>query len=386
MLFSVPRINAIEEQKEELVEKYEHLKRIQWEWLSYGDLKTESSKAGGQDNYTKILLGKVDKEFYNSHFLNTWGKSYSDFLEDIEAEILTTKNGEEYKQREDIFNKILPYYTSNEGLSGDWLTDFHFVNYVEKLLYTFNLQSEWDIWVGKIERVNKDEIKESLLEEDIYKIPLNFRITWRKWDTFEFLHFLENVGSIIIEDEKTKVYEDDFIKRIFQWDEAKEGYNIYTRQIVDIESLTFWEYPDSSSIKNEQDFIDRMKWEQSREKVELGILVNFYVAGLPWYKMEWYVTDFLLTYDALLKEILSTQNKYKAQVYDLSEGRQIQAVSTLESLIRSLNSLDEDILDIRKELAKRENIEELYDDVVWYNKQLMQIEKKYMQQKDLLIK
>ena len=388
MFFAFPKIQDIEAKKENLVTLYTQFEEIQKSWLSYEQLQTAVTEGWWkQDAFTKNLLTKVDKDFYTEHMSNSLEWDYVSFLNSLSEQVFEFKSSQEFKDRESTIDTLLPYYSPENIFNDDELTDFHFVNYIENLLYTFNLDARGDIGVGNIQKVAKQTWeKVHTWDEGIFAIPLSFQVVGRKSDMVEFLHYFENVGSIVIQDNEVAVYDDEFIARKFQWERQRQDYNIYRNQASDIESLFLTQYPDSSAIKSDEDLISLMKWDQAQEKIQADIVLHFYVAGVPWYKMEDFIKNFLEDFNTLSWEIKRDAGRYKTQIYNFDDGERIRAISTLESLSVLMVSLDEDVKNIRTSLAKRDAIDDLYNKVIEHDNKLKQIAQSYAQQIQILTK
>lgn len=388
MFFAFPKIQDIEAKKENLVTLYTQFEEIQKSWLSYEQLQTAVTEGWWkQDAFTKNLLTKVDKDFYTEHMSNSLEWDYVSFLNSLSEQVFEFKSSQEFKDRESTIDTLLPYYSPENIFNDDELTDFHFVNYIENLLYTFNLDARGDIGVGNIQKVAKQTWEKiHTWDEGIFAIPLSFQVVGRKSDMVEFLHYFENVGSIVIQDNEVAVYDDEFIARKFQWERQRQDYNIYRNQASDIESLFLTQYPDSSAIKSDEDLISLMKWDQAQEKIQADIVLHFYVAGVPWYKMEDFIKNFLEDFNTLSWEIKRDAGRYKTQIYNFDDGERIRAISTLESLSVLMVSLDEDVKNIRTSLAKRDAIDDLYNKVIEHDNKLKQIAQSYAQQIQILTK
>ena len=388
MFFAFPKIQDIEAKKENLVTLYTQFEEIQKSWLSYEQLQTAVTEGWWkQDAFTKNLLTKVDKDFYTEHMSNSLEWDYVSFLNSLSEQVFEFKSSQEFKDRESTIDTLLPYYSPENIFNDDELTDFHFVNYIENLLYTFNLDARGDIGVGNIQKVAKQTWEKIYIwDEGIFAIPLSFQVVGRKSDMVEFLHYFENVGSIVIQDNEVAVYDDEFIARKFQWERQRQDYNIYRNQASDIESLFLTQYPDSSAIKSDEDLISLMKWDQAQEKIQADIVLHFYVAGVPWYKMEDFIKNFLEDFNTLSWEIKRDAGRYKTQIYNFDDGERIRAISTLESLSVLMVSLDEDVKNIRTSLAKRDAIDDLYNKVIEHDNKLKQIAQSYAQQIQILTK
>ena len=117
------------------------------------------------------------------------------------------------------------------------------------------------------------------MSEDIYQIPLSFEITGQKGNITDFIYFFQHVGAIRIENDNFEVYSDRFMNRVIEGDQRAEDYNIYEKQIADISGLSWSEYPDSSgSVGDESNILSLLKGRQSRERTNVEIDLQFYVA------------------------------------------------------------------------------------------------------------
>jgi hypothetical protein len=82
----------------------------------------------------------VTVDFYNESFKNTTTKDYVEFLNIKKNELNNPLEKEKFKQKENQIIKILPPYSESEvNGEDDLLTDFKFINYIENILATFNL-------------------------------------------------------------------------------------------------------------------------------------------------------------------------------------------------------------------------------------------------------
>ena len=105
-----------------------------------------ANRAGLTDDlYYANILKNVEADFYSLHFKNTDAENYDVFLEEKSEEIRSLKNSENFQEQDRKLQTLLPVYTSDTSLSDATLSEFHFVNYIENLLYSFNIEVEGDI-------------------------------------------------------------------------------------------------------------------------------------------------------------------------------------------------------------------------------------------------
>ncbi len=399
VFFSLPRITSLETKKQDLLEAYESLKNIQKKWINYEELRREvNTQWLNEDVYIRTLMRNIDGQFYSKNFSNTGSQEYRKFLWEREKEIFQKKSSDEYINKDNTLAKVLPTYNKNSTSLETGLSDLHFINYIEKLIYSFDLLADGEIGVWDIEKVwinlsqkEKSQLNtldpESGLQESIFKIPLRFKITGRKADIVDFIHFFENVGSISVDGSNLSIYNDKFISKTLVGEKRGASYNIYEHQFADIQSLKFEDYPDSSAIPDGgKSLLSLMKWDQAGDKVSVDIDLWFYVAGLPAYKMEKYVQDFFERFKKLSLKISQDAKKYTLQAYKFTEWRQIQSLQALQSLDILMLSLEEKVSELRREFATKTNIENTYKSVVDYTEQLNRVEKNYNTQIEKLLK
>ena len=380
LLFVLPKILEFWAQKHELTEMHTHINNIKKEGLSYWEFRQWVTAWETDDIYVRTLMQNIEPKFYTDNLANTSTNDYETFLTSREKEVLDIKSSEDFIKKEQTMDYVLPFYNKNNTFSEEGLTDFHFINYIENLIYTFNLEAEWGIWIGKVKKIWDDEsslVEADSLQEWIFSIPLKFEVTWQKVDIVDFIHFFENVGSIKIDEWKMVLYNDKFISKILEGDKPSPLYNIYRNHIADIRSITFTQYPDSSSQSSDKSLVGLMKSDQAREKVTAKIELEFYVAGVPGYKMEKYIYSLLDDFQILSEQVSLDAKTYSAQAYKFSQWNQIQAIGSLQSIDSLLLKFKEDMVNLRKRLSQRESIQELYDVAVEYRIKFTQIQELY---------
>jgi len=394
VLFVYPRITTINEKKQELAEIYLQYNTSMKSWIQFTDFKS-LVRNGQESNYTKELLKNVSEEFYKQHFSNTELPSYSVFLEDLENKILEEKTSSGYLNREQSLATILPTYKAKSNVSStifwdnentnlsqqsETLTDFYFINYIENLLYSFNLSFKWDVWVWKLGNVDDKNTQtpeeRDLLDENIYSIPLSFNIVGRKADIVDFLHYFQNVARIEISENDFKVLNDDFISRTIEGDNQWENYNIYENQLADVVSISISEYP-NSSIKTTPSLVYAMKTIQWKERFEMDVEIHFYVAGVPGYKMQAYVNDLLDSYALFSSTLEKETQKYVVQKSNYVTSEELSAIQWLQNLNTLIVEFEKDMVALRKENAQWKNIENTFNTASAYSKQLEKIKSMY---------
>lgn len=403
--FAYPKISEIDTKKQELSRIYEKYNTTLISWPQYSEFKNNALDWNESD-YSKELLKNVSEDFYNSYFTNSKTENYELFLASLSKEIAELKSSEAYLEKDKNLSLILPTYNWNNNSQNsvfwdDWedqassfenetLSDFYFINYIENLLYSFNLSYQGDIGIWDIINVEQDKeddtkAQKDLLEENIYAIPLSFNLVGRKSDIVDFLHYFENVALIEISDEWFKVQNDGFISRRIEWSDTSWVYNIYENQLADITSLSLTEYP-NSSVKTTESLVYAMKTLQWKERFEVDVEIQFYVAWVPGYKMQAYINALLQQYTEFSAALKKDTQKFVAQKYKYETSRELTAIGGLQSLETLIIELEKDIISLRKDSAQGDNIEETYNIATQYNKQLEKIKSSYDEQMKILIK
>jgi len=85
-------------------------------------------------------------------------------------------------------------------------------------------------------------------------------------------------------------------------DFKKEG-NIYDELLMEVESLEFSDYLDSSDLPTPDNYtlIQLIKETQGKEKFEINIKLKYYVKGLPTFKIEKFIAAIQKRHTELLK-------------------------------------------------------------------------------------
>lgn len=385
------RIQNITEKKVTLEQVYNDNQKLTTSGPDWALVKASASELGlSKSSYTRGLLRNISDPFFLQYFTNTGSITYLEYLDEVEGSIIEIKNSEDYIKKQEMLDTLLPIYTKSTWFSNSQLSDFYFVNYVEKLLYSFNLSSKGEIGVGRMSvydtqnNTQKSKSAEDSLDEKIYSIPLSFTLEGAKWDIVNFLHFLENVGSVSIDENDLLVYKDSFLPTVIEGEDGGLFYNVYEHQITEIDTITLGEYPDSSSwVQGSEDLIARIKSSQSREKYSVEISMVFYVTGYPGYKMNEAIEDTIALYKELSASISASAQKYTAQIQNL-QGDKIAAVQKLQNYDSLLVFLATDMKQLEQSYAKQENIEENYETAQMLYKRISQIQEEYNVQIALL--
>lgn len=375
-----PGLLDASQKKEELNNLVLERTRIEKEGLSFSEFKSLYEEySQGNNSYVTNILKTLDSEFYSEHLSNTSSGTYKQFLEERKEKILEKKNSEDFQNIESTIESILPLYSLDPWAEATF-NDHDFVKYIESILFTFNLETDDNIGIGDIvlydnspqDNQNKKQVSS---DNSIFYIPLQLGLTWQKKDMLDFLHFIENVGAITIENGQLEVHEDRVIQKSLEWQQNTAAYNIYKNQLAEIESISMRDYIDTSSELTTWDFITFIKSTQGREKFTVDVSMRFYIAGIPWYQVERFIED-TSDFQGELKKTLSktvAANKKKSQSITSSDA--LFALTTINSLSGIIEELGDDIKELKKLFAKdASRIDTLYQETLIIDKNLKRVE------------
>ncbi len=337
-------INEIGAKKEETnILLNEYNKNISY-WITFADFNNKKSALTDIDSYKKNIIDILDIWFYNKFFINTWTDSYENFLLNLWKSINEKIWSKEFKDKQKLLSTILPIY-SNSALM-DWtITDSTFINNIETLIDKFNLSTSDSITVSDIiavEDLNTKKIRKSLLDSEIYYFKLPLKLTWTKKDVIDFIHYVENVWSIQISGNDINLY--------------KDSSDNYEWQVAEIESIKIWSYLDSDkSTINKWSFADFIKNNQWNEKLDIEIVLNFYVKWLASYKVQDYVNLLNKNYTKLSKDTTSLISKI-----DQNNPNFISTFNKLNSIKIYLDNIKKEISDLNVKARKSEDIGNTY--------------------------
>jgi len=346
-----PEYKNISIQKGSLQELVQDFEFLESKGIAFWDLRsTANAYKLITNDIANQSITNFPKDIFNEYFVNTGSLSYSEFLSWTEERVIEKLNSPEFSSNLELIDTILPVYTPNQSIVSG-INDFYFVNYVEKLLYSFNLQSEWEIGISLIENI----FDESILNEDsenvnvvenIYKVPLSLSLEWRKSDIVRFLHFLENVGSLQYSNSMVEVVSDDFLSVVLEWQENTSTYNIYKNQLATIREISLADYPDSWSVIAEESLIDTMILRQGRESYRIEVGIDFYVSWLPRFEIKDYIEDFIVRFDELKAQISESNSLYASQNTQITWDT-LNISNSLQSLELIMLSFEEEISEYR---------------------------------------
>lgn len=367
LFYVIPWFNDVKDLKNQVQDTYNEYKKIEKSWQSYTDFKktVEKISSWNDSSYTKKILEDIDKEFYEAYLKNKEFSNYDSFINEITNVYSDTT---EFEQKTKKLAKILPSYS--DQISDFWdnfLTDFKFINYIESLSDTFNINFNNPVGIQDVNVVEwySTSATDSSLETSIYYIPLELDISWRKESILDFIYFIQRVGKIEESKSRNGDYDISFVQwvssnfknlsvKAISWQQRGQWYDLFNNQISDIEYIEFPEYPDSSYDLNNNysDVISFVKNTQWRETINVKIGLRFYVKGLPVYKIEEQIFDFIRLHQRfkwLLAQKISDPNAP-------SKTKQ-----TAQTRLVTVNEIDKSIIpSLRASVAQKDWLDEAY--------------------------
>lgn len=372
-LFSVfPNIKEIENQKSSLQSVASELSSIQKKWISYSDFESLRSSIPEENSYLVNLSKNITSSFYEKTIMNTKEKDFDTHYISLVSIVEEQKNTDSNTKREELIDSLLPQYSQNQQLLDDSkLTDFRFVNYVESLLYTFNLSTENGIWIEEIHPVedystdlSSANAKNQLdsIDSNIFYIPLKLSLRWRKEWFIDFLTFAQNVANVSVEDWELKIYKDvSLLKKIA----GSSTENIYQNQLFDVEILKMADYIDSDAAQVQGDFIKYIKEKQWKDDIRADVELRFYVKGLPNYKIKDYIKQTTKKFDELIKTV--NQQLKEASTLEWESGEILIIINRLRSMSIELSNIQKGITNMNVGLGKWQWLDAVYNDATKYS-------------------
>ena len=394
-----PNILEIEAKKLELTNKHNEYTKLLWKWLPFTQFTAlsksnsfntndETIKSLLKDPYYVNIFPKIDDLLYDKtiyyEVTEDWNNEmvwYSSFkpVENFSSHLIDVSKIIKEKSKESaILNKqkdienVLPIYGSMSVEKG--LTDLWFINYIEWLLDKFNLSTTSQIWVKAI----KNEI-EGILKKDtwMYYIPLSLDLSWTKSSLLNFLEFIKNTWSIVING-------DDFEFSNKFWS---------TYQLSEVEDIEFTDYIDSSHKPRGliDDSLLRFfyKTNQSQDIIDIKLSLKFYVWSIGSKEMFDQINSIIWSINTKIIENNGDNDlaDWEEEEYELihyNHWNLVRIANTLKSnpyvnkssyykgkvedIVFYLNSsnLKKDFVIIKKELKTTKNIESVYKKVLKY--------------------
>lgn len=372
--------------KETLTQAIQKYETIEKSWLDYETIKTVLTN----EKDAMLVLNKMWKEFYDKNLSNKNSPDYLTFLNKKQLEIDKLKLNPEIIARSQKIEKVLPSYA--KWVVADWnMSDLQFVNYVETLLKSFNLETKSKIWISDVVSVDEEVVsgdkktkKIDNMSSQIFYIPLSLELEWKKSDIVDFLYFVQNVGVISsINENKINFYSDNVLAwKSIKWQYWTMGtYNIYENKIVDISDFSASKYIETSSIKRDasqyttRSFIDLIRTtDQSNEAYKVTLWLKFYVKGLPLYTLDNFIQNVLKKYKEVLNLSKTTLNSAQAKKAKLLDNNQIDVYSTLKSIDTYLQEHASKSKELEQWIKQKTNLDNLYLKATQFNYDLINIQ------------
>lgn len=374
-IFSVilPSFQEMQQNKDILATNYSDLQSIEKSGIELKDFQALSKKSS-LTPYVKELIKTTWNDFYSRNFNNEKESDFLVFLNKKEEEVIKQQKSSLLEQRNKPVDKLLPIYVTDASEEG--ITDFEFINYVEALLYSFNLISEDSIWIWELKKIEDDDtLTRSNLDSNMFYIPLSLEVTGQKSNIIDFIYYLENVWSINLRDWMVEPYSDEQLPNTISGDVIAENYNIYENQLSDIESISFPTYIDSSSDQVNGFFTDFIKTTQARQRFSVEVDLRFYVQWLPDYKIQSYIDSIVQTHTELTSE---SKKSLQIVLDSVSSGStsELKAKNAIKSLSNILVLMQDDIKQLKASAwSKDKDLVQAYNEAQEYEQRLKNIQK-----------
>lgn len=338
---------------------------IEKNWLNYQEFKSMTNNNTLKGKW-KEILNSISKDFYDENFKNTTGKWFDYFIKSKINDLNSEKNSNLIKENEKQIISILPTYSEwNINIWNKNLSNFEFINYIESIIESFNLNADWSYGIWKVIMLKDYDIwnsKSESLDSNIYYIPISMNVSWTKSDILDFLYFIENVWTIKVDNNKILINNDstqldnDWFKKILAWDKYSENYNIFEHQIIDISNIKMPEYIDSSySSRWDEKLVDFIKGNQWNEKYDIKVNLRFYIKWQAKYIVLNFINWVLNNYKAVNSKINTTISKWKIKWIELLNLKKDQ------NLLKNLNIK---IIALNKALRSGKNLENTYKSAI----------------------
>lgn len=368
--YIIPKYTEISSKKQQLSWVNTELQNIKTKGIGYEEFISVAKVQYGDNAYVESILWELDETFYTQNFENNSSSTYEEFLEEKNQEILDTKNSEEYNARLQLLSELLPFYGENWEIQ-DSISDFDFINNIENILFTFNLISSDPIGIRSLEPVSFWQINstesEGNTDAGMYSISIPLSLVGQKKDILDFLHYVENVGRIDIEDWVLQVYEDTYFTRFPE--------NIYKWQVVDIESIVFPNYIDNSPEPVSTDLVTFINRTQARERYNIDIVLRFYVAGLPRYKIETFMQTVIEKNKEVTSRVGTELQKYQALFQNTNSWVAISAINEIKSLNFLLQEISSSVTQLqKKQFEPNTSLDEVYKEAISFYERLLKVE------------
>ena len=376
----------ITSEKWELLEKMKRLSGMEKHWLSFGEYKT-AKKDYKDDRNLENIAWIIEKDFFEESFKNEWEEfqSFDEFIKNKEKNVDERLRSDEELAMRAISNTVLPSFNIHDldFNENNPFSELQFVNYVETIMQTFNLEYSWDIGIGDVLPIETEESKKSsnskdkqvneedLLVDKIFYIPLSFSVVGNKASIIDFIYFVEKVWNVNIASENLEIYSDSYFEKwdknyrnadlVLDWAVKTSGYNPYLNQLIDVESIAFEKY-----IYEKRDgdvpleFLSNIrKFPQGQEEFSAEVTLRFYVKGVSDYKVEKKYQDTIAEIVTYIPDVQKSIGRLSA----LSTKEKTPEIALLMKRLVTYQTLMQE-LEVNLKRYKALTAEEIYDDIL----------------------
>jgi len=378
-----PNYLEVNANKEKLIEQIDKYNKLEKKGMSFVDFRSSSAI---KEVWISHIIQDIDQDFFNLNFENNTSDNYIKFLDKKQIEINKIKESDILIERDKTISRVLPFYS--QWILTDWsVSDLWFINYLENLFRSFNLKSNDPIWITDIIPYSEyEDINNNSLSSNLFYIPLNFTLEWRKSDILDFIYYIQNIAVIkeITEDDNIVFYSDNLLNRNINLSKNLQNNNIYESRIMEITSLKLREYIDSwldfrrENEKTVQGLINFIRNDniQNKESYIIDIWINFYLRWLPSYELNSYISNIEERFYEIswkVRESLTLTNNKRLTTSN-------RDLVLIENFLRDLDSYLKELewkVDEMNLWWLDRNIDEIYKIALDVNKNLEPIEKAY---------
>ncbi len=378
LLYLLPNILDIESKKKELQKNFKNYNTLLKEGFSYPEFKRY--KEVQLNKYQKEILKKVDKDFFEENFKNNWKfGDYYTFLNSVERNIRWDL-WEEYEKNKKNLSKVLPIYVDN-NINIEWkITDFQFINNIEKLLHKYWIKTNSPIWIKNIQKVEWYNDKD--LSNNIYYVSLPLEISTKKKNLVRFLQAVKWFWELKEEKWKIKfILNDDF------------------NELVEVKSLELPNYIDNSITNDGKNLLDVIYyWDEANDKIKAKLVLNFYFRWLSSFRIKTMILNVVWPIDLVIKNLKQKENdsnkqeieskiknyKYSNYLETLKRVKKLKLkykknkfyLHKLEQFEKYLTKIWKDIKSITKQIKKWNNLVDAFNKAKKYSEIFKNINKK----------
>lgn len=420
--YAYPEYNAIADKKEELQKIYQDYEKVKASGLGYWEVKSLYTKLNSKEyqnyvkgeyanflndeiwnSYNKEIVSSIDVKFYKTNFFSNQN-DYYDFLNNLAEEVKEEKDKLDRNQTKEKIDKILPTYVENLKVDNNinnfisaneenaWdkakelgYDDTKLINYLERVIYSFWLINTGELSLWDITPLfNKEKGKDVSVEDTkkmksgLYYFDVDLELTWNKKWALNFIHFLENVWTLEFTNSWMKVYSDNELNKekiIDLWSNVEE--NIYENPIVDILSVSFKDYIDTSvnkiNYKKYKDVVAFVKNTQSNQDLSFSVSLRFFIKWAVSDKKLEYITKVSEKYEKELSNVSAITKKVNTSKFIKSNGKSIEYIRKLSNYKNYLTSIRKDLFKAKNEASWAANVDPVYLQFRDYDKQFTAI-------------